>query len=427
MAGSDLSLEAIVSGEEVSGVGAATEPAEDPIVESKTDSVVDSLAPIEGQSADRREHDVEHRTGRREGLGFKILDRYITRKFLGTFLFAIALIVVVVAVFDAVEKVDDFIEMKAPLSKILGQYYLNFIPYFINLFCGLFTFIAVIFFTSKMAYQTEIVAMLSSGMSFRRLMWPYFISSMVITLISLVLNLWLIPVAQGHVVEFERQYLKKNRSLRYEPHIYRQLEPGTFAYIRNFTGGTTATFLSIESYEDNKVVSSLEARNVKFDEESMRWSAPEYVVRTYVGEEEMMEKRQGLDTLLNLSLTELGKLTDIITTMKIEELNEFIEQQKDKGSDMISYFEVERQKRFSYPLATFILTIIGVSLSSRKVRGGTGLHIGLGIGLCFAYIMIARVAEEVAKGSGTLPGLLVWIPDVVFAIVAIVLYRKAPK
>ena len=366
-------------------------------------------------------------TGRREGLGFKILDRYITRKFLGTFLFAIALIVVVVAVFDAAEKVDDFIEMKAPLSAILGDYYLNFIPYFINLFCGLFTFIAVIFFTSKMAYQTEIVAMLSGGMSFRRLMWPYFISSIVITILSLVLNLWIIPVAQGHVVEFERQYLKKNRSLRYEPQIYRQVDDGTFVYIRNFTGGDAATFLSVETYADNSIVSSLEARNVKFDEESMRWTAPQYTIRTFEGEVEKLERFTDLDTMLNLSLVEMGKLTDVVTTMKIGELGEFIEQQREKGSDMLAYFEVERQKRYSYPLATFILTIIGVSLSSRKVRGGTGLHIGLGIGLCFTYIMIARVAEEVAKGSGTMPGLLVWIPDIVFAVIAVVLYRKAPK
>ncbi|MBR7101981.1 MAG: LptF/LptG family permease, partial [Tidjanibacter sp.] len=147
----------------------------------------------------------------------------------------------------------------------------------------------------------------------------------------------------------------------------------------------------------------------------------------YDGENEVLEKFDNLDTMLNLSLVEMGKLTDVITTMRIGELNEFIDQQQEKGSDMLAYFEVERQKRFSYPLATFILTIIGVSLSSRKVRGGTGLHIGLGIGLCFTYIMIARVAEEVAKGSGTMPGLLVWIPDFVFAIIAVVLYRKAPK
>ena len=248
-----------------------------------------------------------------------------------------------------------------------------------------------------------------------------------ITILSLVLNLWVIPVAQGHVVEFERQYLKKNRSLRYEPHIYRQIDAGTYVYVRNFTGGDSATFLSVETYADNSILSSLEARNVKFDEESQRWSAPTYIVRTYDGENEVLEKFDNLDTMLNLSLVEMGKLTDVITTMRIGELNEFIDQQQEKGSDMLAYFEVERQKRYSYPLATFILTIIGVSLSSRKVRGGTGLHIGLGIGLCFTYIMIARVAEEVAKGSGTMPGLLVWIPDFVFAIIAVVLYRKAPK
>ena len=167
--------------------------------------------------------------------GFKILDRYILGKFLSTYFFAIAMIIVVVVIFDYVEKIDNFTETKAPLKAIIFDYYLNFIPFFINQFSGLFTFIAVIFFTSKMAYQTEIVAMLSGGMSFRRLMWPYFLGALIIASLSLGLNLWLIPVSQRSCVAFENQYIPRKARFQYDKNIYRQIEPGTFAYIRNLS------------------------------------------------------------------------------------------------------------------------------------------------------------------------------------------------
>ena len=361
--------------------------------------------------------------------GLKIIDRYIIRKFLGTYFFAISLIVIVVVVFDAVEKMDDFVEMKAPFKAIAIDYYLNFVPYFMNQFSGLFTFIAVIFFTSKMAYQTEIIAILSSCTSFLRMMWPYFLSALAIALFSLMLSLFVIPRANGYRVEFERRYFKRNQTLKYEPNIYRQIYPGTFAYIRNFDGkNNRASYLAIEAYEGSTIVSTLEAASVTVDPETNRWTAPKYVIRTFDGEVEQFTQYEKLDTTINLDVMELGKLSDIIQTMPIKELNQFIAQQKAKGSDMLGMFEVERQNRFSYPIATFILTLIGVSLSSRKVRGGTGLHMGIGIGLCFAYIMLTRFGEEFAKNSaGVSPALMVWIPNIVFAVIAVYLYRKAPK
>ena len=181
--------------------------------------------------------------------GIKILDRYIIRKFIGTYLFAIAMIIVVVVLFDYVEKLDDFTEMKAPVQAIIFDYYLNFVPFFINQFSGLFTFIACIFFTSKMAYQTEIVAMLSGGMSFRRLMWPYFLGALIIGSLSLTLNLWLIPISQRHIVNFESQYIKRKQNTKFNRHIYRQIEPGIFAYIRGYNDGARqASFFALERY-----------------------------------------------------------------------------------------------------------------------------------------------------------------------------------
>ena len=361
--------------------------------------------------------------------GFKLIDGYITRKFLGTFFFAIALIIIIVVVFDAVEKIDDFIEMKAPLERIIFGYYVNFVPYFINLFCGLFTFIAVIYFTSQMAGRTEITAIQSAGVSFRRLLWPYFVSAMVLSGVSLYLNLEVIPVANEKRVEFESQYLRKNRRQQFEPNIYRQIEPGTFVYVRNFNGSSNrASFMSIERFEGSKIVESLEAADIRYNEENGHWTAPKYVTHKFVGEDDIFERHEKLDTLINLSKMELGKVENLITTMKIGQLNEFIDQQKAKGSDMIGIFEVERHKRYSYPASVFILTVIGVSLSARKMRSGTGVNIGIGVILCFTYIMLGRVFEEIAKGSqGWVCTFMVWLPNLIFFIIAAYLYRKAPK
>ena len=360
--------------------------------------------------------------------GVKILDRYILRKFLGTYAFAIAMITVILVVFDYAERADNFTESHAPWSAIIFDYYINFIPDFINQFSGLFTFISVIFFTSKMAYQTEIIAMLSGGVSFRRLMWPYFLGALAIMLLSLSLNLWVIPQSQVACVNFRQTYFKKYKNEQFDRHIYRQIDPGEFVYVRGYSNNNKAAYLAIEKFEGTVIRQTLEASDVTVDPETSRWKAQRYIIRSTdeTGKETFKQLRD-LDTLLNLDVRELGRVEQTISTMKIGELNDFLQQQRSKGSDSINLIEVERHTRFAYPMATFILTLIGVSLSSRKVRGGTGLHIGMGITLCFTYIMFNRVFEEFAK-SGALPVMFaVWMPNIIFTFVAIYLYRKAPK
>lgn len=361
--------------------------------------------------------------------GFKILDRYILGKFLTTYFFAIAMIIVIVVLFDYVEKIDNFTETHASLKSVIFDYYLNFIPFFINQFSGLFTFIACIFFTSKMAYQTEIVAMLSGGMSFRRLMWPYFLGALIIGSLSLALNLWVIPRSQRHITAFEAQHNKRKLREQYDRHIYRQIEPGTFVYIRGYQKNSRqAGFLAIEHYEDNALTRSLEAADVKFDPATLRWSAPRYTRREIdsTGMETFGQYRN-LDTLINLDVRELAQVKDLIKTMPISQLNTFLEQQRAKGSNEINLIQVERHSRFAYPMSTFILTLIGVSLSSRKVRGGTGQHIGIGTGLCFSYILFIRFFEEFAKSGSLPPGLAVWLPNILYSGIAVYLYVKAPK
>lgn len=360
----------------------------------------------------------------------KILDRYVLGKFISTYFFAIALIIVVVVVFDYAEKLDDFTESKVPMRTIVMDYYVNFIPFFINQFSGLFTFIAVIFFTSKMAYRTEIVAILSSGTSFRRLMWPYFLGALMIASLSLTLNLWIIPEAQKTRVDFETTYLSRKRKdkARFDNHIYRQVEPGTILYLRNYTEAGKASFLALESYESGSRTASLEAASASHDLKTNRWKASRYTMRTFDAEgNDSFSQHRNLDTLININRYELGHINLLIKTMPYKELNQFLDQQKRKGSDTIKIIEVERHSRVSYPISTFILTLIGVALSSRKVRGGTGLHIGLGITLCFSYILIARFFEEFAKSGALEPWLGVWMPNILFSMIALVLYLKAQK
>lgn len=358
-----------------------------------------------------------------------ILDRYIIGKFLGTYVFTIMMLVVIVVVFDVVEKMDDFLELNAPLIDVALKYYINFIPFFINQFSGLITFIAVILFTSKMAYNTEIIAMLSGGVSFKRLIWPYFISAMIVTCMSLALNLYIIPIANVTRLEFEAEYLKKNTKNNYEDFIYRQISPDTFISIRGYNSKTkSAAFLVLETYDGGSIVSSLSAKDAKFDDKTLHWKAQRFITRTYEnGQEELVKHTQALDTMINLTSSEIGKVEYHILTLDINELSDFIEEQHKKGSDMIATFEVDKYNRFAYPFSTLILTLIGLSLSSRKVRGGTGLHIGIGITLCFSYIMAMQLTNEFAK-AGDMPTMIaVWLPNIIFTIISIYLYNKAPK
>lgn len=359
----------------------------------------------------------------------KIIDRYIIRKFLGTYLFAIALIIVILVIFDAAEKIDDFLESNASMLDIMTGYYLNFIPYFVNQFSGLFTFISVIFFTSKMAYDTEIIAILSSGISFKRMMWPYFVAATFITGLSLLLNLVLIPSANKSRIEFETKYMREGGDDSYERYLYRQVGPDNIVFIRDYNGSQNrAGYFVLESYDGGKIISSLEASNVQFDPIKGSWTAPKYLLRTFDGDNEKLLKSEvPLDTTINLVAEELSKVEDLIQTMNAIELSKFIDQQKAKGSDMVAMFQVENYSRYAYPISTFILTLIGVSLSSRKMRGGTGLHIGVGIALCFSYIVLMRFVGEFAK-SGALPAwIAIWTPNFIYLLIGIYLYRKAPK
>ncbi|KAB2866852.1 MAG: YjgP/YjgQ family permease [Bacteroidales bacterium] len=357
----------------------------------------------------------------------KKLDLYIIKKFIGTYFYAILLIVGIAVIFDISEKLDDFMEKGAPLGDIIFKYYLNFIPYFANLFSSLFTFIAVIFFTSKMAYDTEIIAILSSGVSFKRLMYPYLVSATIIAIFSFLLNSFIIPPANGVRIDFENKYIKKPYESS-ERNIHRQVRPGVFVYMRSYNSYSQIAYnLSIERFENGELKSKLFSDFAQWDSTSQKWSAKNYYIRDYVGNNEVITKGESIDTSFYITPKDFNRRLNIVETMNLFQLNDFIDEQNLQGADNIEVILIEKYSRFAYPFSAFILTLIGVSLSSRKVRGGIGFHIGLGLAISFTYILFMRFSTMFAVGGHLSPLLSVWLPNFLFAFIAIGLYRIAPK
>lgn len=356
-----------------------------------------------------------------------ILDLYIVKKFLTTFIFAIALIVMIAIVFDISEKIDDFIERKAPFESIVFDYYLNFIPYFANLFSPLFIFISVIFFTSKMAAQTEIVAILSSGISFRRMLMPYMAVAALLACTSYYLNGWVIPDANKKRLAFENTYIKNPYVLKAR-NIHRQIKPGELIYFESFNTIEKSGFrFTYEKFENLELKYKFSSNRLVWDTTQNLWRAENWFIRTIHKDHETISSGAVKDTTFGFLPEEFSTRENNITTFDNEELDAFIADKRIRGAEGIQFDLVERYKRSSFPFATFILTLIGVSLSSKKVRGGIGLQIGAGILLSFTYIMFMQVTTTFATNGNLHAAVAVWIPNIVFGIVAVLLYRKAPK
>ena len=358
----------------------------------------------------------------------KLIDKYIIRKFLGTFFFSLTLIILIVVVFDISEKLEDFIDKKAPLGAIIFDYYFNFIPYIINLFSPLFTFIAVIFFTSQMATRTEIVAILSSGVSYRRLLYPYMLSATVITILSLTLNNFIIPHATKKQIAFEDKYVK-NEFFNQDRNIHKQISPGNYIYMEQFrTFDQVGVRFSVEKFKEGKLYYKLVSESIHWDSTTQKWAIYNYHIRYIDGMNEILKKGVRIDTTLGFTPAEFGRKDNIAGTMDYKELNAYIDAEHKKGTDNIEIYEIEKYRRFSFPFATFILTLIGVSLASRKVRGGIGMHIGLGVLISFSFIMFMQGSTTFAAGGGFIkPLVAVWIPNFIFCFLALFLVSKAQK
>ncbi len=362
-------------------------------------------------------------------LKIKIIDIYIIRKFLGTFFFSLVLILTIAVVFDFAEKIDNFMERSAPAKAIIFDYYLNFIPYFATLFAPLFVFISVIFFTSKMAVNTEIIAILNSGMSFRRMMMPYFISATVIAVFTFTLTNFVIPHANLKRLDFEDKYYRPvNRRIPIE-NIHRQVSPNVYVYLESFNPmSQTGSHLTIEKIsEEGRLESRLTALTVRYDTATSKWTLFSYYMREMKGREEIITKGSTIDTTLKISPDDFSKSPGIVGTMKYNELNDYINLLQLQGSDELKLFLIEKHRRFANPFAVFILTLIGVSLSSRKMRRGIGMNIGIGLILSFSYILFLQFASQFSLKGNLSPLLAMWIPNILYTFIALVLYKKAPK
>ncbi len=370
----------------------------------------------------------------------KKLDKYILGKFLTTFFFSITLILLIFIVFDIKDKIPTFTTENIPLKEIILDYYLMFIPYYGNLFSPLFTFIAVIFFTAKMAHQTEFVAILSSGTSFGRIMRPYLMGAFILGFSSLMLNHFILPKVFKTKVGFEDKWINENYR-NDEQNIHKKIGPNRLLYLESFDNKLNTAFkVSIEDVVNNKQTYFLSAENMTWDSTSSEW------ILTKVYERKIIEQDR-LDTLKNqkplfkqintftptkklkieFKPADMGRFESKYEAMTYFELKEYIIREKLKGSTRIEFFEVEQYKRSSFPFATFILTVIGFCVSSRKVRGGVGLQIALGLVLSCIYIMLMYIFTTIATTGFATPWIAVWTPNFIFSFVAIYFYKTAQK
>lgn len=357
----------------------------------------------------------------------KRIDTYIIKKFLSTYFFAIGLILAIAVIFDASEKIDDFIENNASLKVILFDYYLNFIPYFANLFSSLFVFIAVIFFTSKMAYASEIIAMLSSGISFRRILFPFFIGAVIITGFNFVLGYYIIPEANKGRLDFQAVYLKGAHKSS-ESNVHKQIESGLYIYLESFNiNRQTGYSFTMESIENDRLVSRLNANRIIWDTTDNKWTLEEYKIRRFDDLGQTIETGMHLDTTINVSPDDFTQELELVTAMTHNELDDYIEMQRIRGTSDITSSLLEKHRRVAYPFSTFILTLLAVVLSAKKVRGGIGLQIGIGILLSFTYILFMQFADSFALSGSIPPGIAVWIPNMIYAVIGVALFRFAPK
>lgn len=352
----------------------------------------------------------------------KQLDLYIIRKFLGTYFFAILLILAIIVMFDVNEKMDKFLQ--APLKATIFDYYVNYLPYMANQFSPLFTFIAVIFFTSKLAGNSEIIAILSSGVSFRRLLVPYMVSALVIAVFTFTLDAFIIPPANVKRIDYQNKYIK-NKVVDYGSNIQLQVVPGEIAYMSRFDNRSkTAYNFSLEKFDGKVLRSRLTASSAVYDT-LYRWTVRDYMIRDFKGMKEEIRQGGRLDTVVPIEPRDFLIAQNDHEKMTTPDLYNYINRQKMRGVANIKGFEIELHRRFAMTAAAFILTLIGMSLSSKKVKGGMGINIGIGLVLSFSYILFSTVTSTFAISGYTTPFIAMWIPNVVYLIIGIFLYRRA--
>lgn len=358
----------------------------------------------------------------------KKIDKYIFKKFIGTFFFAITMLIIIVIIFDLSENIDSFLKHNAPWQRVVVDYYITSIPYYINLFIYLFTFIAVVFFTSKMAAHTEVIAILSSGVSFWRFLYPYLLASVTLAVMSFYLGNFLIPKTNEIRRKFKDEYMERlSQSAGRNVHI--QIGKDEFVYVESYNIVKENGYrFSWEKYDGNELKFKALADILYHDSViPNKWRIDPYVIRYIDGEQERIVKGRDLDTIINLYPKDLYKMKEDYEEMNFYELRDHFREMKAKGSEGVKAYQVEMHQRMASPGAVIILTLIGAALSSRKVRGGIGMHLGIGITIAFSYILFMQISKSFAISGSLSPFVAAWIPNLIFCIIGIYLLKKAPK
>lgn len=355
-----------------------------------------------------------------------IIDRYILGKFLGTYFLATILLLLVIAMFDTTEKLDAF--LTAPLKETLFDYFASFLPYFANQLSPLFVFISVIFFTTKIADNSEIIAMLSSGITFHRLLRPYMIGAAIIASLTFLLSNYIIPPTNVDRIAYTNKYVK-NKAVQYGTNIQLMVRPGEVVYFGRFDNTIKQGFrFSLDKFDGKILVSRLTASSVEYDTTKMyHWKLRDYMIRNFDGMNENIKKGSALDSIIPIEPKDFLIAVNDQEMLTTPELTEYIRKQKMRGVANIKKFEIEKEKRLAETAAAFILTLIGMSLSSKKVKGGMGLNIGIGLGLSFSYILFSSITSSFAISGYTSPAIAMQIPNAVYLVIGIVLYRRASK
>ncbi len=359
----------------------------------------------------------------------KVIDGYIIGKYLGTFVYTLVIFVVIIVIFDLSEKLDDFLENNMSIWQTISQYYAGSIPFYVNMLSPLINFIAVIFFTAKMADQTEIVPILSGGVSFNRFLRPYFISAFIIFSLNLLSNLYVLPYTNRIKNKFENEVVNKN-----DPYIktgiHMKVDSNTYIFIDNFDNKTNIGYrFSLDKFKGDILKKKLWAEQIAWDSVKRSWKLSNYTIRNVDGLKETMvyANNKQKDTVLDMRPNDFSAYQNVFESMSNKELSDKIKKERIRGSGIMSDLLFEQYKRWLQPLSAFVLTLIGVALSSRKVRGGVGLPLGIGIILSFAYIVFTQFAKMFSTKGGLPPLAATILPTLFFGLLGLYLLRRAPK
>ncbi|MCO6358408.1 lipopolysaccharide export system permease protein [Roseivirga pacifica] len=358
----------------------------------------------------------------------RILDRYILKKFLTTFLFVVIILVSIVLIITFSERNEDFIKNQVP-AKLIFQYFLSYAPYIANLITPITVFIATVFVTSKLASHTEIIAILSGGVSYPRMLRPFLIGSVIIAITSFIFTGWIIPNANKFRVAFEQRFFEKEFRFN-EKNIHFKVSPTTYVFLSSYDSNREQGYrFTMEEIKDQKIDWKLTAGEIKWDSTRNGWGLKRWSLREFDGLKETYRYENINDTLLQINMKpeDFGNMNSFEQTLTIPELDNYIADLKMKGADNIPIYQIEKLVRYMSPFTAIILTFIGVILSSRKTRGGVGFQIALGFFIAFIYIILFIAAKSNAETGGSNPILAIWTPNIIFTVVGAALYRLVPK